>query len=101
MVNNTFYTLLQATGARLGTLLQSFASIGCGLTIGFVYSWKLTLFIVAFAPFIMVAGFLQMKVFTGTADGDMDKLEEAGKVRHSREQPKEATMAKFWHLLMA
>ena len=65
---------------RLGTVIQSMSSIIIGVAIGFYYSWKLTLAIVGFAPFIMAAGWLQMKVLAGYTEEGQDALENAGKV---------------------
>ncbi len=72
---------MQATGARLGTVLQAFSSIGIGLAIGFVYSWKLSLMILAFAPFIVFFSYLEMKfMMIGNGAKDKEALETAGKV---------------------
>jgi len=71
---------LQATGVRLGMAFQSFASIGTGIIIGFVYSWKLTLFIIAFVPLFLIAGVLQMKGLKGFSGNTTEALEQAGKV---------------------
>ena len=70
----------QATGQRLATMLQSLASVGAGIGIGFAYSWKLTLLIIGFAPFIMGGGFLQMKVMQGNKEANREAMEGAGKV---------------------
>ena len=72
----------QATGSRLGTLFQSFSAMAAGIIIGFVFSWQLTLLILAFAPFIMLAGFVEMKIYTGN-NTDRKSSEEAGKVTAS------------------
>lgn len=72
--------VLQATGSRIATLLQALASIILGLTIGFVYSWKLALVLTAFGPFMMLAGFVQMRVMTGNSNTNKEALETAGKV---------------------
>lgn len=77
MISKIFF---QATGTRLGTIIQSLCSILTGLVIGFVYSWKLSLLICGFAPLMMIGGFIQMKVMTGGAKGDKIALEEAGKI---------------------
>jgi ATP-binding cassette subfamily B (MDR/TAP) protein 1 len=70
-----------ATGARLGTAFQSLASLGTGIIIGFVYSYKLTFLILAFMPFIVISGYLQMKVMGGGFSGEgQEALEAAGKV---------------------
>jgi ATP-binding cassette subfamily B (MDR/TAP) protein 1 len=68
-----------ATGARLGMMFQSFASIGTGLIIGFIYSWELALFIVGFVPFFLIGGMLEMKIMKGFS-GKNTALEGAGKV---------------------
>jgi ATP-binding cassette subfamily B (MDR/TAP) protein 1 len=72
--------LLQATGVRLGMVFQSLASIGVGIIIGLIYSWKLALFIIALAPLFLVAGFLEMQLMKGFSGGDSKAMEEAGKV---------------------
>lgn len=56
------------------------ASVGTGVIIGFVYSWKLTLVILGFIPFIIGAGLLQMKVIQGFSGEGQKALEGAGKV---------------------
>ncbi len=72
--------VLQATGARLGNIIQAFGSIGIGLMIGFVFSWKLTLGVMAFVPFIAAAGYLQMKIISGYSQEGNTAHEVAGKV---------------------
>lgn len=69
-----------ATGARLGTTFQSIAALGTGIVIGFIYSWKLTLLILAFMPFIVIAGYINMKVMSGFSGEGQEALEESGKV---------------------
>ena len=61
-------------------MLQSLSSIGAGIGIGFAYSWKLTLLIIAFAPFILMSGFIQMKVVAGNKEANRAAMEGAGKV---------------------
>lgn len=61
-------------------MLQSLASIGAGIGIGFAYSWKLTLLIVGFAPFILMSGMIQMKVVAGNKEANRAAMEGAGKV---------------------
>ena len=48
--------------------------------IGFVYSWELTLAILAFAPFLVLGGTLQMKMMSGGVGKSQGTLEGAGKV---------------------
>ena len=83
--NDLDLPFLQATGARLGVMCQSMASIGVGIIIGFIFSWKLTLVILIFLPAIGVAGVLQMKIIEGYASAGLAALEGAGKVGKERE----------------
>lgn len=64
-------SLLQASGAQLGTMLQNLANIGTGVIIGFVYGWQLTLVILAFIPIIGIAGVLQMKLLEGVSGNSL------------------------------
>lgn len=69
-----------ATGTRLGTVCMSLSSVGAGIIIGFIFSWKLTLAILCFVPIVMIAGALQMKILGGQAHTGQEALEAAGKV---------------------
>lgn len=64
----------------MAALIQGFASIGGGLVIGFIYSWQLTLVVVAFAPFMLLSGFIEMRAFAGSQGEKNKKMEEASKV---------------------
>jgi len=68
----------QATGTRLGTVLQSMSSIGTGIIIAFIYSWELALFILGLAPLFLIAGFVEMKMMKGFSG--TEALEGAGQV---------------------
>ncbi|CAF3084747.1 unnamed protein product [Rotaria sp. Silwood2] len=69
-----------ATGVRIGLMLQNFSSLGAGIILGFVFSWQLTLLILAFVPFMVIGGFLQSRLMTGFASKDKKSFEDAGKV---------------------
>lgn len=62
--------------------MQSFAGIAAALAIGFVFSWQLTLIILAFAPFMMIAGIVRTKMIFGKGKGteSNEALEQGGKV---------------------
>ena len=64
----------------MGMILQSISALGTGLTIGFIFSWELTLLLLGFGPFMMIAGFVQMKMMTGNKIRDKEAMEDAGKV---------------------
>ena len=67
-------------GPQLGALFNALANIGVGIIIAFVYSWPLTLAILAFAPFIGIAGYIEMKVFRGGSTMNKELFEASGKV---------------------
>lgn len=69
-----------ATGIRIGILLQNFSSLGAGIIISFVYSWQLTLLVLAFVPLMILGGFLETRLITGFAKNDRKDLENAGKI---------------------
>ena len=49
-------------------MLQNVSNLGVGLILAFIYGWALTLLILAFIPFIIIAGFLQTYLLTGFAN---------------------------------
>ena len=64
----------------MGTFIESLAGIVVGVTIGFVYSWQLSLCVLAFVPFIMLASMIQMNLVKGQDKKDTSAVENAGKV---------------------
>jgi len=68
----------QATGVRLGMVVQSLSSVVTGIVIAFIYSWELALFILGLSPAFLLAGFLETKMYAGFASSE--ELEGAGQV---------------------
>ncbi|GFO24715.1 multidrug resistance protein 1 [Plakobranchus ocellatus] len=68
------------TGVRLGSTLMNLANMGTAIVISFVYSWKLTLLIIGFMPFIVLGGLMEIKLLTGQAGKNKEALEGAGKI---------------------
>ena len=56
------------------------ANLGTGLIIAFIHSWAITMVVLAFLPFMIMAGIFQTKVMTGFANKDKNVMEEAGRV---------------------
>ncbi|CAH1238854.1 ABCB1 [Branchiostoma lanceolatum] len=68
-----------ATGARLGTIVQNIFNLGVAVILAFIYGWQLTLLCLAFVPFMIFAGFLQMRMLAGYSSEEKKAVEDAGK----------------------
>ena len=60
---------------------MGFSSLLAGVIIAFIYSWKLTLLIIAFLPLVVIGGALEMQMMAGAAGKNKEALEAAGKVK--------------------
>ncbi|NWZ33446.1 ABCBB protein, partial [Brachypodius atriceps] len=69
-----------ATGSQIGMIVNSFTNIGVALIIAFYFSWKLSLVIMCFLPFLALSGAVQAKMLTGFASQDKKALEAAGQI---------------------
>ncbi|NXH46107.1 ABCBB protein, partial [Dicaeum eximium] len=69
-----------ATGSQIGMIVSSFTNIGVSMIIAFYFSWKLTLVIMCFLPFLALSGAVQTKMLTGFASQDRKALEATGRI---------------------
>ncbi|KAG2465266.1 MDR1 protein, partial [Polypterus senegalus] len=69
-----------AGGSRLGLAIQSICSLLIAVIVAFVFSWQLTLLILACIPFLVGANFIRMKSVAGHASKDQSALEASGKI---------------------
>ena len=69
-----------ASGVRLGMIFQNVVSLGTGVIISFIYSWQLTLLVLAFIPVMVAGGYFETLLITGFAQGDKKAMEGAGQV---------------------
>ncbi|XP_054636596.1 bile salt export pump-like [Dunckerocampus dactyliophorus] len=69
-----------ATGSQIGMIVNSLTNIGVAILMSFYFSWKLTLLILCFLPFIALSGGFQAKMFTGFAKQDKEAMESAGRI---------------------
>ncbi|NXA15021.1 ABCBB protein, partial [Sapayoa aenigma] len=69
-----------ATGSQIGMIVNSFANIGVAMIIAFYFSWKLSLVIMCFLPFLALSGAVQAKMLTGFASQDKKALETTGRI---------------------
>lgn len=72
----------KATGSQIGMIVNSLSNIGVAVIMSFYFSWKLTLLILCFLPFIALSGGFQAKMLTGFAKQDKHAMEAAGRVRY-------------------
>lgn len=63
-------------------IVNSLTNIGVAVIMSFYFSWKLTLLILCFLPFIALSGGFQAKMLTGFAKQDKEAMEAAGRVRY-------------------
>lgn len=70
----------KATGSQIGMIVNSLTNIGVAVIMSFYFSWKLTLLILCFLPFIALSGGFQAKMLTGFAKQDKQAMEAAGQV---------------------
>ncbi|XP_042730707.1 bile salt export pump isoform X2 [Lagopus leucura] len=69
-----------ATGSQIGMIINSFTNIGVAIIIAFYFSWKLSLVIMCFLPFLALSGAVQAKMLTGFAAQDKKALEATGQI---------------------
>lgn len=70
----------KATGSQIGMIVNSMTNIGVAVLMSFYFSWKLTLLILCFLPFLALSGGFQAKMLTGFAKQDKQAMEAAGRV---------------------
>lgn len=79
-VSHLLFFSLKATGSQIGMIINSFTNIGVAIIIAFYFSWKLSLVIMCFLPFLALSGAVQAKMLTGFAAQDKKALEATGQV---------------------
>ncbi|KAK5875170.1 hypothetical protein CesoFtcFv8_027682 [Champsocephalus esox] len=69
-----------ATGAQIGMIVNSLTNIGVAILMSFYFSWKLTMLILCFLPFIALSGAFQARMLTVFAKQDKQAMEIAGQI---------------------
>uniref|UniRef100_A0A8C0P5K8 Bile salt export pump n=2 Tax=Canis lupus familiaris TaxID=9615 RepID=A0A8C0P5K8_CANLF len=69
-----------AAGSQIGMMVNSFTNVTVAMIIAFFFSWKLSLVIMCFFPFLALSGALQTRMLTGFATQDKEALEIAGQI---------------------
>ncbi|XP_061057418.1 bile salt export pump isoform X3 [Eubalaena glacialis] len=69
-----------AAGSQIGMMVNAFTNITVAMIIAFFFSWKLSLVIVCFFPFLALSGAIQTKMLMGFATHDKQAMEVAGQI---------------------
>ena len=69
---------VQATGIRLGTILQAAFGLVTAVIIAFMASWELSLIMVMVLPILGTVAFFQVRVLAGQAQKNKKRLERSG-----------------------
>ena len=69
---------MQATGIRLGVLLQTLFGVITALIIAFIATWELTLVVVFIFPVLGTVAFLQLKFIAGRSAKNKKRQEASG-----------------------
>ena len=71
---------LQVTGSRLSSMIETLTSLVLALIIAFIYSWVMTLFMVAIIPVLIIGGVVQGRILSTNIARSKKALENAGMV---------------------
>lgn len=74
------FCISQATGSRVGTIVQAITTLGTATIMVLVFDWRLGLVSLPFVPFVLAAVYLQAKILMGQSVTESKTLQEAGKV---------------------
>ncbi|XP_048881324.1 ATP-dependent translocase ABCB1 isoform X12 [Brienomyrus brachyistius] len=69
-----------AAGSRLGLITNTICALIIAIVVAFIFSWQLTLLILACVPILSGANFIQMRATGGHASKDQKALELSGKI---------------------
>ncbi|MBZ3889895.1 Bile salt export pump [Sciurus carolinensis] len=69
-----------AAGSQIGMMVNSFTNVTVAIIIAFFCSWKLSLVILSFFPFLALSGVLQTRMLMVFASQDKKALEKAGQI---------------------
>uniref|UniRef100_A0A8I5TSV3 ATP binding cassette subfamily B member 11 n=1 Tax=Pongo abelii TaxID=9601 RepID=A0A8I5TSV3_PONAB len=69
-----------AAGSQIGMMVNSFTNVTVAMIIAFSFSWKLSLVILCFFPFLALSGATQSRMLTGFASRDKQALEMVGQI---------------------
>lgn len=77
------FFLSQATGQRIGTVLQAVATLGLGVGLSMYFEWRLGLVALAFTPLILLSTFFTSRLMIGENNQYRMSMEKSTKVLHN------------------
>ncbi|XP_027629646.1 bile salt export pump isoform X3 [Tupaia chinensis] len=69
-----------ATGSQIGMIVNSFTNVTVAMIIAFSFSWKLSLVVACFFPFLALSGLVQTKMLMEFASQEKQALEMVGQL---------------------
>lgn len=70
----------QATGSRLGLIVQAITTLCIGVGLAMYYDWRLGLTTLPFMPVVLLSVYFQTKMLTGQNMSEARVIDEASKV---------------------
>lgn len=70
----------QATGPRIGTILNSFSTMALGFALAFYFSWQLTLVSASVLPIVLGAVYLEAYFSAGVSVGEKKGIEASSQI---------------------
>lgn len=77
MLSSDVQTLNGASTEGLAVMLESMFAICCGIILGFIFSWKVSLVALGCVPFMMLGGSINAKFQAGMTGVDEDAYKDA------------------------
>ncbi|KAL1918563.1 uncharacterized protein VTP21DRAFT_3223 [Calcarisporiella thermophila] len=79
-LSESTFLIQEGLSDKAGHLLQNSAQFVAGFIMAFVFSWRLTLVLLAFMPLLAISGFLLNKILTRGTSAEQDAYSGAGAV---------------------
>uniref|UniRef100_A0AC35TSE1 ABC transmembrane type-1 domain-containing protein n=1 Tax=Rhabditophanes sp. KR3021 TaxID=114890 RepID=A0AC35TSE1_9BILA len=70
----------EATGDKVGLLVQFTSQFFCGFIVAFFYSWKLTLIMLSLSPFMAIVGIFMAKLMSDASTSEIEKYAKSGAI---------------------
>ena len=78
--NSSMSFFSQATGIRLGAVLQQLCGFLAAIIVSFIANWELTLLLMVAFPILIVFGYIELRLVVGRSIKNKKKMENAGQI---------------------